>query len=372
MNKLFLIDGAAGTGKSDLITFVKTNMNINHNVNVLTKYTTREIREREEAVETELVFLSKNDFQRYRTDDYYTYSYGNELYSFDKKSLLKSVSEFEFTFVIVRNKSLIDRLKEELKNLAYVIHVFIYTDGELARKRLEKEGYSEAQISFRLKRIESVWNDYMSYDEDVYTIINNSNINDFHRKIRRMINVYSKKNEPNDILCVSPCESFGLIKSLIGYKESMERALNKYPYEKNVFLMMKFRDSNKSFYEFIKKRLKEKGLNCVRADEAEWNLTNNVYNPLAVLYCCKYGIALFDEADEKYINKNKNKTVIEYNPNVAYELGVMHYQKKKCLILKHESLSDIPFDLIKDLHKSYSKEIEIEKIIDDWLKSIDV
>ena len=372
MNKLFLIDGASGTGTSDLINLVKNDMRNDLSINVISKYTTRKKRMREEAKETELIFVNDEDFSKYSDDYYYTYQYGNANYSFSKNELINSVSNYEFTFVIVRNKSLIDRLKNELKNIAIVIHVFIYTDGNLARKRLINEGFSEKQIEFRLNRIESVWNDYMSYDEDVYTIINNSNISDFHRKIRKMITRYSQKNEPNNKLFISPCESFDLINSLIGYKESMEKALRKYPYNKNVFLMMKFRDSNKEVYEYIKKRLKEKNLNCVRADQAEWNLTANVYNPLAVLYCCKYGIALFDEADTIIKDKNDNVIKVEYNPNVSYELGIMHYQKKKCLILKHSSLSEVPFDLIKDLYKSYAKEIEIESIINDWLKSINI
>ena len=123
---------------------------------------------------------------------------------------------------------------------------------------------------------------------------------------------------------------------------------------------MKFRKSNEEFYHFIKNELENHGLNCVRADAPEWNLTNNVYNPIAVLYCCKYGIALFDEAEDEP----------EYNPNVAYELGVMHNQGKECLILKHSSLKSIPFDLVKDLHKPYTREIEFQKIFKEWLISI--
>lgn len=126
--------------------------------------------------------------------------------------------------------------------------------------------------------------------------------------------------------------------------------------------MMKFRDNNLEFYKFIKKELEHRGLRCVRADEAEWNITNDVYNPLAVLYCCKYGIALFDEAE-------KNS---QYNPNVAYELGIMHCQKKDCLILRHSSLSEVPFDLIKNLYVNYSEKYQFESILDDWLASLEL
>ena len=121
--------------------------------------------------------------------------------------------------------------------------------------------------------------------------------------------------------------------------------------------MMKFRESNLKFYHFIKNEVERAGYNCVRADEANWNITNNVYNPIAVLYCCKYGIALFDEPEEGQ----------NYNPNVAYELGIMQYQSKRCLILKKDDLPDMPFDLIKDLRKVYNTEIDFQKIFSDWL-----
>ena len=98
--------------------------------------------------------------------------------------------------------------------------------------------------------------------------------------------------------------------------------LRRYPFERNVFLMMKFRDGNRPVFDFIKESLAANGLNCVRADDKEWQITRDVYNPVAVLYCCKYGIALFDEAE----------TGSTYNPNVAYELGMMHLQGKECLI----------------------------------------
>ena len=331
MHKLFLIDGAAGTGKSDLVNFVKTYLD-NWDINIISKQTTRKPRLKEEAKETDLSFVTEEQFNKWKVkfgEDCYTYPYGGSQYGFSKSALIDSVIQHEFTFVIVRNKALIDRIQEELKEIAYVLHIFVYTDDGLAAKRLKEEGFDQEAITFRLKRNEMVWSDYVdTSDDNIVTIINNSNKKDFHNKILHLIKKYSTKNELRDILYINPIVKCELITPLIGYKEKLQRQLNRYPYEKNVFLMMKFRDNNKEFYNFIKRELGKKGLNCVRADEAEWNLTNDVYNPLAVLCCCKYGIALFDEPEEG----------AQYNPNVAYELGIMHYQKKDCLILKQ-----IPF-----------------------------
>jgi len=153
---------------------------------------------------------------------------------------------------------------------------------------------------------------------------------------------------------------FPLMKPLIGFKQDIERQLARFPYVENVFLMMKFRASNVELGEFIVENLRSHGLRGVRADGPEWNLTRNVYNPLAVLYCCKYGIALFDEPEP-------NQT---YSANVAYELGMMHYQDKNCLILKHSSLPQLPFDLIKDLYVPYDKDLSLRRHIASWISQI--
>ena len=365
MNKLFLVDGAAGTGKSDLINFVKTYLN-NYDISVIPKITTRELRSKEEAKETDLSFVSEQDFKKWEMDNIglcYTYPYGGEWYGFSKSVLIESVKSHEFTFVIVRNKALIDRIQDELKEIAYVLHIYVYTDEGLAAQRLREEGFDEQAIEFRLQRNEMTWADYIDTPDDtIIIIINNSNKDDFHKKIHILLKKYSKRNERTDMIYISPATKFELITPLIGYKEKLQRQLERYPYDNNVFLMMKFRDNNKEFYKFIKKELEHRGLNCVRADQAEWNLTNAVYNPLAVLYCCKYGIALFDEPEKK----------AEYNPNVAYELGMMHYQKKNCLILRHSSLSEVPFDLIKNLYVTYTEKYEFQTILDDWLKSLEL
>ncbi len=153
---------------------------------------------------------------------------------------------------------------------------------------------------------------------------------------------------------------YELIKPLIGFKRDIERQIARLPFSKNVFLMMKFRDSNRELGEFISESLGVHGLRGIRADSDDWNITKNVYNPIAVLYCCKYGIALFDEPEEYQA----------YSPNVAYELGMMHYQNKECLILRHASLPSVPFDLIKDLYVTYNRDLQVRRTVERWVKQI--
>lgn len=155
-----------------------------------------------------------------------------------------------------------------------------------------------------------------------------------------------------------PGGSVRLIKPLVGFQEDIAKQLEDFPFEKNVFMMMRFRDENKDLSDFIIETLDKAGLRGVRADQEDWNITNNVYNPIAVLYCCKYGIALFDEAEENQA----------YNPNVVYELGIMHSLRRACLILLNDSLPRPPFDLIKDLYMPYKGDLAVRTNIQRWLK----
>jgi hypothetical protein len=154
--------------------------------------------------------------------------------------------------------------------------------------------------------------------------------------------------------------SFRLIKPLIGYQEDIQNQLIKFPFEKNVFLMLRFRDENQDLSDYIIKRLKAAGLKGVRADQPQWNITNDVYNPIAVLYCCKYGIALFDKAEENQA----------YNPNVIYELAIMHSLGRECMILRNISLPPVPFDLLKNLYTPYADRDTIQRNIRLWVQQI--
>jgi DNA-binding response OmpR family regulator len=154
--------------------------------------------------------------------------------------------------------------------------------------------------------------------------------------------------------------TYQLPKALQGFKKDIERQILRFPFEQNVFLMMKFRPSNRDVADYIIETLRRSGFRAVRADDREWNITRNVYNPIAVLYCCKYGIALFDEPEDHQA----------YRPNVAYELGIMHQQNKECLILRHSALPQVPFDLIKDLYVSYDRDLQLRGIIERWVEEM--
>jgi ribose 1,5-bisphosphokinase PhnN len=360
IRKLFLIDGLAGAGKSDLLDFIARSHS--RSATVISKFTTRRQRHPEEAITTDLKFVSEKKFAELRGEGLYAYDYAGKQYGFRRADVYDALESFENVFLIVRNRSLIEKLRAEFAELALVLPLFVYADRGLIVERLRSDGYDDETISVRLERSALSWKDYLEYpDSSVRVVINNSEKTDFHRKINALLEEFSTARiDAPDSIYINPSLRFDLIRPLVGFKAELARRLATYPYEKNIFVMMKFRDSNLSFFNYIKAEVERAGFNCVRADAPEWNITNNVYNPLAVLYCCKFGIALFDEPERQQA----------YNANVAYELGIMHNQEKQCLILTHTSLPNVPFDLVKDLRKPYSKETEFQRLFSHWLVEI--
>lgn len=365
MKTLILIDGAAGTGKSDLAKYLIKSKN--RQVKLAKKYTTRHQRDEEEnALYTDIHFPSdsyEEFMERTQDKNFFWYSYGNKetgenFYGIYKEDIITFFEEVDFVVAIVRGFDAIQEIKSSLIDIR-CISVFVYSDRDLVVKRLKLDGYDDDAIKFRLSRLPIAWGDYVKsshlYDEK---IINSSNYQDYQNVIDQL---FLKLKEPSlNHLVVSSCEKLPLVKPLIGFRELMQERIAKYPYEKNVFLMMKFRNSNLRVYKFIKRTLENKGYNCVRADELEWDITRNTYNPIAALYCCKFGISLFDEPEPKN----------EYSANVAYELGMMHSQLKECLILRHSSLVSAPFDLVKELYIDYEDNLELEEVIDNWVDKL--
>jgi TIR domain len=162
----------------------------------------------------------------------------------------------------------------------------------------------------------------------------------------------------NDHVVVSSTERFPLVQPLAGFKQQIEARLT--TYARNVFVMMKYRESNLDTWHFLSDVLRAHGLVPVRADDPQWDITRDTYNPIAVLYCCRYGLALYDASSDD----------LDFSPNVTYELAMMHLQRKDCLILRHSSLPAARFSIIHKLHKPYSKEIELRKLVARWAEEL--
>ena len=167
MKVLFLVDGAAGSGKSDLVNYISNTKR--YTVTKIDKYTTRKKRHLEEAKKSDLKFVSEKDFAQLeaKQNDYlFQYTYGGHKYGFYKSALEKAITEYQSTFVIVRNQDLIQRLSELYSDKVLVVPVFIYTDMGLIESRLKNDGYDDDNIKFRMERSELVFQDYL--ENDIY------------------------------------------------------------------------------------------------------------------------------------------------------------------------------------------------------------
>ncbi len=121
--------------------------------------------------------------------------------------------------------------------------------------------------------------------------------------------------------------------------------------------MTKYRDSNISHREIMKRVIKEAGFYPVIAKNDI--IIDDLYNPIACIICSKYGIALFDQPEESQL----------INPNLSYELGMMHLQGKKCLILKSKLLEKLQTDILQKLYKEYDESNldDLETKVKEWI-----
>jgi hypothetical protein len=135
----------------------------------------------------------------------------------------------------------------------------------------------------------------------------------------------------------------------------MEAFLRHNPFDRSVFIMIRYRHRNRDLIAHIKKRLEN--LNYKGIIASDHNITDDLYNPIACLLCCSKGLAIFDEPEAEQV----------FNPNVAYELGMMHLLGRACRILKHSSLTVLHTDILMKLYLAYSTIEEVDQHLTSWL-----
>ncbi len=142
--------------------------------------------------------------------------------------------------------------------------------------------------------------------------------------------------------------------ALQGWADPIKQFLKKHPFDKNVFIMVSYRRELAPIVERVEAELRRLDLNPVLAKDH--NLTDDLYNPIACLLCCSYGVAIFGRAEAKQM----------HNPNVVYELGMMQLLKRPCVILKHAKLKRMPTDLLNRLYEDYSTQNQAVRKLNDW------
>jgi hypothetical protein len=142
--------------------------------------------------------------------------------------------------------------------------------------------------------------------------------------------------------------------ALQGWAEPIKKFLKKHPFDKNVFIMVAYRKELAPIVARVETELQNLNLFPVLAKDH--SLTDDLYNPIACLLCCAYGVAIFGRAEAKQM----------HNPNVVYELGMMQLLKRPCIILKHAKLKRMPTDLLNRLYEDYTSQTEAARKLTDW------
>jgi hypothetical protein len=145
---------------------------------------------------------------------------------------------------------------------------------------------------------------------------------------------------------------------LLGWLPRLKKFLSKSPFENNVFIMVAYRQRTASLLKAVTNVVKQFDLNPVIAKDNE--LTDDLYNPIANLLCCKYGIAIFDRGDVDQ----------KHNANVVYELAMMQMLQRPCIIVKHSDVASMPSDFLHKLYRSYTTTSEATNCISKWLQSV--
>lgn len=119
--------------------------------------------------------------------------------------------------------------------------------------------------------------------------------------------------------------------------------------------MARYRKKNELLIKALKRTLRKCHFYGVIASEQ--HLTDDLYNPIACMLCSARGLAVFDKAEADQV----------FNPNVAYELGMMHLLGRECRILKHKSLHVLHTDILMKLYLEYSTLVQAASYVKDWL-----
>ena len=130
-------------------------------------------------------------------------------------------------------------------------------------------------------------------------------------------------------------------------KEPIKRFLEIYPFEKNVFIMMRYYD-NVDIFKNIEKDIKDSliKIGLVGHLARDRTYVRNLYDNIKVyMACCQFGIAVFEEI------KDAN-----FNPNISIELGFMEAWGREVLLLKEEKLNRLHTDIVGELYEVFNQD----------------
>ncbi len=180
-NKIVVITGAAGSGKSVIFESLKKR---HKSWAVVKSYTTRTKRPQE--VDKKYMFVSKSDFEnKVQTGEIIEYEeYAGHLYGTAKTSLENAVAK-ESTILMHLN---IEGAKYIKKNFSNVIDIYLYVPEEELKKRVKKDKtrgqLNEAEYK---KRFEIATKQNKQRNTFSYIVYNTATIPDAVEKIEKII-----------------------------------------------------------------------------------------------------------------------------------------------------------------------------------------
>lgn len=147
--------------------------------------------------------------------------------------------------------------------------------------------------------------------------------------------------------------------ALYGWVDEMRAFLKQKSYDHNVFVMVAYRPALNGLISDVRQVLTSIGLNPIVA--RDYRLTNDLYNPLACLLCCRFGVAIFDRGESNQL----------HNANIVYELAMMQILKRPCMILKHENLKTMPSDFLHLLYEPYKTSSDAIEAVKSWWRRLE-
>jgi hypothetical protein len=183
-----------------------------------------------------------------------------------------------------------------------------------------------------------------------------------------------KQIEPNEdgggVLVAVPVGADGVVtpeaalaqRRFSDLRDGVEALLSESPFGSNVFIMMQYANSDRcrAIEAHIKKALDARGLRGYLARDRQL-LDDLLDNVCAYMVACKYGVVVFDPADES-----------DFNPNVSLEHGFMMAWGRRCLLLKDSRLKSLHADVCGRLYKEFEHDhlASIEALVTEWLAHV--
>lgn len=125
--------------------------------------------------------------------------------------------------------------------------------------------------------------------------------------------------------------------------QAVEKIKSDHPGKTIAFLIMRFTKGRHydNIVSVIKKSLADKDIVVLRADDKQYH-DDVLYNILAYIYACHFGIAVFDRITDNTVN-----------PNITFEVGYMMGLNKDVCLLKERSMQSLNTDIIGRLYREF-------------------